>query len=148
MKQNKFLRSVLFNWPIKILSVVFAVSLYLVVNYAVSSQREVVLPLQVITPRGFVAASSFPQTAAVTISGDDRIIQRIEPAFLIVSVDFSFVKEEGVASAPVIISFNESPLVAEAVYAVEPEVLRVFFVKTSVEEPSTDIAEEVGPIVL
>lgn len=148
MKQNKLLRSVLFNWPVKILSVVFAVALYLIVNYAVSPQREVVLPLQVIAPQGFIATSSFPQTVAVTISGDDRIIHRIEPSLLVVSVDFSFVKEEGVASAPILISTKESPLAADAIYMVEPEVLRIFFIKNKVEEPAVDVAEQIGPIEL
>ena len=148
MKQNKFLRSVLFNWPVKILSVVFAVALFLIVNYAVSPQREVVLPLEVIAPRGYIAASSFPQTVAVTISGDDRIIHRIQPSLLVVSVDFSFVKAEGVASAPVVVTFKESPLVTEAVYSVDPEVLRIFFIKTKVDEPAVDVADDVGPIEL
>ena len=148
MKQNKFLRSVLFNWPVKILSVVFAVALYLIVAFTVSPEREVMLPLQVVAPRGFVAASSFPQLVTVTISGDDLIIHRIEPSLLVVSVDFSFVNDEGVASAPILISFKESPLVTKVVYSVEPEVLKVFFIKTKAEEPAAAIAEEIGPIEL
>lgn len=148
MKQNKFLRSVLFNWPVKILSLVFAIALYLVVAFTVAPEREVVLPLQVIVPRGFIAASSFPQTVAVTISGEDLIIHRIEPSLLIVSVDFSFVKNEGVASAPILISFKESPLVNKVVYSVEPEVLRVFFIKSKAEEPAVNTTEDLGPIEL
>jgi YbbR domain-containing protein len=148
MKQNNFLRSVLFNWPVKILSLVFAISLYLVVAFAVSPEREVVLPLQVIVPRGFIAASSFPQTVTVTISGEDRIIHRIEPSLLVVSVDFSFVNAEGVASAPILISFKDSPLVSRVVYSVEPEVLRVFFIKSKADEPVVNATENVGPIEL
>ena len=148
MKQNNLLRSVLFNWPIKILSLVFAISFFLVVRYTTLSHREVELPLHVINPRNFTAASTLPNTILVKISGEDREIHLIDPSTLSVSVDFAFVRQEGVASAPVLLDHGKSSIKTKATFTLDPEFLRVYFSPLPNADSSPLTAEDVSPIVL
>jgi hypothetical protein len=148
MKQNNLLRSVLFNWPIKVLSLVFAISFFLVVRYATLDSREVELPLHVINPKNFIASSALPNTILVKISGEDREIHLIDPSEILVSVDFSFVRQEGVASAPVVLDYGTTPYKTNITFAAEPEFLRVYFSPSPDTDASSQNAQDVSPIVL
>ncbi len=148
MKQNNLLRSVLFNWPIKVLSLVFAISFFLVVRYATLDYREVELPLHVINPKNFIASSALPDTILVKISGEDRDIHLIDPSELSVFVDFSFVRQEGVASAPVVLDYGTAPLKTNIAFTAEPEFLRVYFSPLPNADASPQTAQDVSPIVL
>ena len=60
MKLNDVWRAIMFNWPVKVFSLVLAIGLYLVVNYATMDQRKVEIPLQVLLPPRSRPPAPFP----------------------------------------------------------------------------------------
>ena len=148
MKQNKFLQSVLSNWPVKIISVMLAIALYLIVQYSTVDHREVAIPLHVSLPSGYVAKSTIPNSVKLVISGDEAVIYLIDPSSITASADFSSVQDEGVTSVPVFLSYREYPLHGDIMIAADPEFLKVFFVVASEADASLEPAEDVGGIVL
>lgn len=108
MKLNKHLQSILYHWPVKVLSLVFAVCLYLFIQYSTIGARVVTIPLNVQLPAGYEAKSLVPESVEVQIRGNDDIIYLVDPNSIRAALDFSFVKSEGIATAPVILFYEEN----------------------------------------
>jgi hypothetical protein len=148
MKRNKILQSVIFNWPVKILSLVFAISLFLVVRYTTVDQRHIEIPLEVTYPKGYLAASTIPRTVELIISGDERVIHLIDPSAVEASVDFSFVDAQGVSGSPVLLNYGDFHLYGDISFTTEPGILKVFFKAVDASDTDGDPAENLGGIVL
>lgn len=108
MKLNKYLQSMLYHWPAKVISLVFAVCIYLFIQYSTIGSRVVTIPLDVQLPSAYVASSLVPNSVEVQIRGNDDIIYLIDPNSIKASIDFSFVKREGIANAPVLLVYEEN----------------------------------------
>ena len=108
MKPNKHLQNMLYHWPAKMLSLVFAVFIYLFIQYSTIGSRVVTIPLDVHLPSGYEAMSLVPDSVVVEIRGDDDIIYLIDPNSIMASIDFSFVQSEGISSAPVELLYEEN----------------------------------------
>jgi len=138
----------LFNWPVKVISLVFAIVLYLIINYGMLDRREVEIPLRMIQPRGFTVTSTVPSSVTLVIQADERIIRMIDPSVVAASVDFSFIREEGVASAPVVLTTGTAPVKGEVAFSTEPELIKAFFAKTGSAENESDGSADPGGIEL
>ena len=79
MKPNNLWRAIIFNWPVKVFSLVLAIGIYLVVNYATLDQRKVDIPLQVVLPGGYEATSTILDSVTLVIRTDARHIGMIDP---------------------------------------------------------------------
>ena len=108
MKLNKHLQNMFYHWPAKMLSLVFAVFIYLFIQYSTIGSRVVTIPLDVHLPSGYEAMSLVPDSVVVEIRGNDDIIYLIDPNSIMASIDFSFVQSEGIASAPVVLLYEEN----------------------------------------
>jgi YbbR domain-containing protein len=106
-KLNKHLQAFLYNWPAKVLSLVFALLVYAFIQYSTLGARVVTLPLSVTLPSNYEAQSLVPSSVEVSIRGNEDIIYLINPNSIQASVDFSAVNKEGIATAPVILVFDE-----------------------------------------
>ena len=108
MKLNKHLQNMLYHWPAKVISLVFAVCIYLFIQYSTVGARVVTIPLSVELPSGYVARSLIPESVEIELRGNDDIIYLIDPNAIMASLDFSFVQQEGIASAPVLLMYEEN----------------------------------------
>ena len=108
MKLNKHLQNMLYHWPSKVLSLVFAICIYLFIQYSTIGARVVTIPLDVHLPAGYEAMSLVPDSVEVEIRGNDDIIYLINPNSIMASINFSFVQSEGIASAPVMLMYEEN----------------------------------------
>lgn len=108
MKLNKHLENLLYHWPAKMISLVFAICIYLFIQYSTVGARVVTIPLDVELPSGYEAMSLVPESVEIEIRGNDDIIYLIDPNSIMASLDLSFVRQEGIASAPVLLTYEEN----------------------------------------
>lgn len=127
MKLNNLWRTLMNNWVVKVFSLLLAIGVYLVINYATLDQRKVDIPLEVIMPTEYQAVSTVPHTVSLIIKTDSRYSALIDPWTVKATADFSHVDSEGVKSTAVILS-TEGPYASTKVYfSTQPEVIRIYF---------------------
>jgi hypothetical protein len=130
MKLNNLWRTLMNNWIVKVFSLLLAIGVYLVINYATLDQRKVDIPLEVIMPIKYQAVSTVPKTISLIIKTDSRYSSIIDPWTVKAKADFSNVDSEGVKSTAVILS-TEGPYASTKVYfSSQPEVIRIYFALT------------------
>ncbi len=118
----------LYHWPAKVLSLVFAVCVYLFIQYSTIGARVVTIPLDVQLPAGYEAMSLVPQSVVVKIRGDEDVIYLIDPNSIMASIDFSFVQREGIATAPVMLLYEENVFESGGVsVSPDPSQYRILF---------------------
>lgn len=139
MKPNKLWRSLLEDWPIKVFSLLLAIAVYVVVNYATLDSRRVEIPLHVTMPVGYEATSTIPESVTLMIRADERYIGMIDPTAIRAVADFSIVSEDGVTSVPVLLEASASYIEIEVSFSTDPEIVRIFFQKI---EQSDRVGEE------
>ncbi len=147
MKPNKLWHTMLFNWPVKVFSLLLAISIYLVVNYATLDQRTVEIPLHVILPDAFVATSTVPESVTLKIKADERYIGMVDSSAIKATVDYSMVDTEGVSSAPVVLMAQPSYFDIEVSFSTDPETIRIYFQKSEMPAP-VEANQELGGITL
>jgi hypothetical protein len=117
-----------YNWPVKVLSIVFAIAVYLFIHYTTLGERRITIPMEVSLPSSYVAASLVPDSVEISIKGDDDLIYLIDPTYITASLDFSYVSEPGIAKAPVMLSYMETLYKADGVsISSNPSLFRILF---------------------
>lgn len=129
MAQSKFLRFLLFNWPVKVISLTFAIAVYVIIQYGTLDQKRIEIPLDIIHAHEYQITSIVPSSVTLIIRADERIIPLIDPSQIRATVDFSFVQSEGASSAPVILETGLIPLKGDISFTTEPEVIRAYFIR-------------------
>lgn len=128
MKRNKYFQNLIYDWPAKILSLVFAIGIYLFIQYSTIGARVVTIPLNVTLPSSYVAESLVPNSVNISIKGNDDIIYLIDPDYITASIDFSFVGEIGIATAPVVLDYEENVFNNGGIFiSAEPSQVRILF---------------------
>jgi hypothetical protein len=107
MKLSKYLQSFLVNWPAKVLSLVFALLVYVFIQYSTMGARVVTIPVKVSLPPTLEAQSLVPTSVEVIIRGNEDVIYLIDPNAIKASIDFSAVEQEGISTALVVLSYEE-----------------------------------------
>lgn len=131
-KSNKSLQAFLYNWPAKVLSLAFALLVYAFIQYTTLGDRVVTIPLSVSLPTQYEAQSLVPTSVEISIRGNEDIIYLIDPNSILASVDFSNVKKEGIATAPVILVYDEQVFdSADIALLANPTQYRILFSKGS-----------------
>lgn len=95
------------NWQVKILCLIFAIFIYAFVTFESAGERVVSIPLEIIMPEGYVAASNVPDSASVVIRGSEKQIYLVDVSRVKLSADFSDIHDKGVASAAISIDYSE-----------------------------------------
>lgn len=127
MKQSNVWRTLLFNWPVKVFSLLLATLIVVVINFISIDTREVEIPLVVLLPQEYEAASQVDSTVTLSIRADGRYLALIDPASVTATADFSFVNKEGVATTPILLTQGESLFNIKATLTTKPEIARVYF---------------------
>nr|WP_321307296.1 hypothetical protein [uncultured Sphaerochaeta sp.] len=128
MKLNKYLQGALYNWPAKVLSLVFAVLVYAFIQFSTMGARVVSIPIEVHLPISLEAESLVPASIEVSIQGNEDIIYLINPESIEASLDFSSVDEAGIATAPVVLRYEEDVFESAGIaLQAEPQYYRILF---------------------
>ena len=128
MRTNKHLQNLLFNWPAKVLSLVFAVLIYAFIQYSTLDTRVVTIPLAVTLPDDLVAESLVPQKIEVQIKGTENIIYLVDLDAITATIDFSDVHEVGIATRNIVLVYNERVFDnAQITLLAQPSQYRILF---------------------
>ncbi len=107
MKQNRFINWLVFDWPVKVISLLTAVLLFFFVQLITVEHRSFQIPLDIIENSEYVIDSAYPLTIDVKISGQQEDVFMIYPEDLKVSIDISEIDVTGVATIPIEIEKGE-----------------------------------------
>lgn len=100
MKQSRFLQWFVFDWPVKVLSLLTAVLIFFLVQMLMIEERSFIVPLHVITGEEYYISSSYDQRVKVVITGDREDVLMVYPEDLYVMADASEITEEGMSDIP------------------------------------------------
>ena len=89
------LKILLDRWPIKVLCLAIAIVLYILFRVNTLTERTLTIPLEVITPEGFVVSSEYARSVNVTLRGEEDDIAGILPEDVEAFVNLSPFPEEG-----------------------------------------------------
>ena len=106
MKQNKT-RGFFSDWQVKILCLIVAVLVYFSFSFGIPSERKVTMPLNIMLPEGLEVTSNMPESVDVIVRGNEKQIYMVDVSRIKLYADFTDVKNEGVASVPVVIDYSE-----------------------------------------
>ncbi|MDD3928423.1 MAG: CdaR family protein [Sphaerochaeta sp.] len=131
-KLSKHMQSLLLNWPAKVLSLVFALLVYVFIQYSTLGARVVTLPLEVSLPPSLEAQSLVPTSVEVIIRGDEDVIYLINPNAIEATIDFSEVTEEGISTSLVVLTYDERVFDGAGISLVaNPNQYRILFAQRS-----------------
>ena len=116
-------------------SFLVAIALYIIITLSLLGSISVEIPLSVIHPKGYEALSIVDEKIELTIRAQQKYVALINPHAINAVADFSFVNSDGVASARVILEFDESLFDIDFSLFTNPEFIRVFYEKV---QPSDD----------
>ena len=126
--KSKIVSTILQNWIPKIFSLLIALFIVLAVRFMNVNDRVVTLPLHVLLPEGYEAASLVPDTVEAVITGPDSIIYLVDPSEISASADFSSVSGSGIARVPVMLEYQENIYTRDGlVVSARPSSVRILF---------------------
>ncbi|MGD1832829.1 MAG: CdaR family protein [Sphaerochaetaceae bacterium] len=127
MKMNDLIRTIRHNWPVKVISFVLALAIYMVIHYTTMATSSYQIPLNVIEPEGYTIVSTVEQTVQLNVTGDKKYIYMVNPKAVTATADFSQVNESGVAVRNVILSYDDSLFDIDVTFSTDPESIKIFF---------------------
>ncbi|MCX7024420.1 MAG: CdaR family protein [Spirochaetes bacterium] len=101
MKRNKAIEAIFENWPAKVLSLVAALVLTVLWRINRLEERQLPVPLAVITNSVFTPASPYPRTVRLLLRGDSSAIFSLGEGDFEATIDLSDTLEEGFVRASV-----------------------------------------------
>lgn len=142
MTPSSILFRILRRWPIKIVCVSLAVVLYILFKVNTLTERQISVPLEVLTPEGFIVSSEYPRSINVTLRGEDDEIKDILSDDIAAFANLARFTEEGEYQVPVELRKTGSALAPEALglrprprdiaFAVERRTVRSLEVKPEI----------------
>jgi YbbR domain-containing protein len=113
LKDNKFFARMAENWPAKVLSIAFAIVLFVFHRMSLLEERFFSIPLQVETDKALVPASSYPRMIRVTLRGDANTIYPILEEDIEAYIDLTKYTEKGTYRAAIQVRKKGTALVAD-----------------------------------
>jgi len=83
------------QWPIKIICVALAIVLYILFKVNTITEKQLIIPLNVLTSEGYIVSSEYPGRINVTIRGDEDEIKDIISDDIQAFADLSMFSEVG-----------------------------------------------------
>ncbi len=127
MKQpNRFIQWMMYDWPVKVLSLLTAILLFFFVQLIMVEQRSFMVPLHVETQEQLYVSSSYPEMVQVTLTGNKDDVFMICPNDLTAVLDVNSTTDEGIITAPITIRKGEVLQgMKDVQVVVEPDHVRV-----------------------
>ncbi|RKX84628.1 MAG: hypothetical protein DRP70_12910 [Spirochaetes bacterium] len=114
MRGSSLLTRIFDRWPVKIICIALAIVLYILFRVNTLTERQLTIPLEVITAEGFIVSSEYPGSINVTLRGDSEDINGILPDDIEAFVNLAPFPEEGEFQLPVEFRKKGSALQPEA----------------------------------
>ncbi len=114
MKGSEFFNRLFNRWPVKIICVALAVLLYILFRTNTLTERQITVPLKVLTPEGFVVSSDYPDHINLIIRGEEEDVSGVLSDDIEAFVNFAPYPEEGEYKAPVEFRKKGTALLPEA----------------------------------
>lgn len=114
MRPSSFLTRLFDRWPVKIICIAVAIVLYILFRVNTLTERQLTIPLRILTPEGFVVSSEFPGSINVTLRGEEEDLKGILPDDIDAYVDLTPYPEEGEYQIPIEFRKKGSALQPEA----------------------------------
>lgn len=128
MKLKKIGKSIINNWPVKILSIALAVLLFFFARLTTIESHHIIVPLEVILNENFVpaGAQSYPTDVRISLRGRSENFLLITENDIIAYVDFSAKEKSGYYREPIRIRKRGNALFADLLEVkVEPREVRL-----------------------
>jgi YbbR domain-containing protein len=111
---NKFLAKIIERWPVKVLSVVAAIILFVFHRMGNIETRFFSVPLTLEISSDLVPSSSYPHNIKVTLRGDANSIFPVAEEDIQAYLDLTMYKEPGSVKAPVLVRKKDTALEVES----------------------------------
>ncbi len=95
MRMSILRRFVLHRWSSKIICAGLAILLYLLFRVNTQTEREITIPLEVITPRGLIVSSDYPRSINITLRGNENDVKGVLPDDIEAFINLLPYSEEG-----------------------------------------------------
>ncbi|GAB1481455.1 hypothetical protein MASR2M78_02700 [Treponema sp.] len=103
MNARKAIDRFVANWPVKVLSIVVAIIIFMFHRMSALEERFFSVPLRVQTDGSLVPASSYPRMVRITLRGEANSVFPILEEDIEAYLDLTRYKTEGVYKAPILI---------------------------------------------
>ena len=101
MRSVSFFTKHLDRWPIKVICIALAIILYILFRVNTLTERQLTIPLNVLTPEGFVVSSDYPDRINLTMRGDQEDIAGVLSDDVEAFVNLVPFPEEGEYQVPI-----------------------------------------------
>jgi YbbR domain-containing protein len=113
LNTRKLILSLAENWPAKVLSVAFALILFVFHEMSTLTTRTIIIPLAVETNSALTPGSAYPRSVRVRLRGESEGVKAINDSDIEAYLDLNRHESEGQYRAPVQIRRKGSALVPE-----------------------------------
>ena len=113
MKIKDIGKSIINNWPVKILSVAMAVLLFYFYRLNTTEEHNITVPLEIILNNDFVAADTYPSEVKITLRGSSESFFLINEKDITAHVDFSSKEKSGYYREPITVRKKGNALYAD-----------------------------------
>ncbi len=126
MGQNRFVQWLVYDWPVKIISLLTAVLLFFFVQFMQLEERSFTVPLRVEIGNDVTIDSTYPKVVEVTVKGPQEDVFLIYPEDIEAVLELSDVTDAGMYLVPVTIRRSEAfQSIEDVQLLVEPANVRV-----------------------
>lgn len=128
MKLNDLFQTLIHNWPIKVLSLLTALLLYMLAQNAGLVERELHTDITIRTPPGLELVEPVSREAQVTLRGPREQIYAVRPDQIKLAADFTHISEPGTYRVQIhIYDIDVSDLVSPLEIDYQPKQLQARF---------------------
>ena len=126
MKANQLFNKILDKWPVKVLCLIVAISLYLFHQASLTEKRSFVIPLQVIEDGSVIHTGDYTSTVTVSIRANTEQISSVHSNELQAYVNLNNIAKSGEYSLPVKINVSDEILAFDPFeIKVKPEYIKI-----------------------
>ena len=126
MKANQLFNKILDKWPVKVLCLIVAISLYLFHQASLTEKRSFVIPLQVIEDGSVIHTGDYTSTVTVSIRANTEQISSVHSNELQAYVNLNNIAKSGEYNLPVKINVSDEILAFDPFeIKVKPEYIKI-----------------------
>lgn len=126
MKANQLFNKILDKWPVKVLCLIAAISMYLFHQASLTEKRSFVIPLQVIEDGAVIHTGDYTSTVTVSIRANTEQISSVHSNELKAYVNLNNIAKSGEYNLPVKINVSDEILAFDPFeIKVKPEYIKI-----------------------
>ncbi len=129
-KGNNLFKKIAKNWQIKLISIIFAIVIYLLISLSMFTTRTISIKLDVIENPNYKIENVLKEKVDIQIRGSESVIYLVNPNNIKAILDVSSTNKIGITKLPVTLIYNGPKLIKEKVTLnIEPTTMKVLLSK-------------------